>query len=134
MSADDELVFRCLAEAGRLVPITSTFPSTTNTVLTTLWTGHSPAAHGVLAFELYLRELGVAASTLFFWPIHRRRRDSLAEWGVDARTFVPVPGLAERLADQGIVTRGFLSKAYADSILSRIHRRGMRDCYWPARV
>ena len=126
MAADDGLVFHRLAQDGRLVPITSTFPSTTNNVLSTLWTGYGPAAHGVLAYELYLRELGVAASTLFFWPIYYRRRDTLADWGLEPERFVPVPGLAEQLATQGIVTCGFINKAYADSFLSKIHRRGMQ--------
>ena len=127
MAQDERLVFHRLADAGSLMPITSTFPSTTNTVLSTLWTGFSPAAHGILAYELYLRELGVAASTLFFWPIAHRRRDSLAEWGIDADKFVPVPGLATQLAAHGIMTRSLISKAYAESLLSRIHRRGVRE-------
>jgi hypothetical protein len=129
MAADDELVFHQLAQAGRLLPITSTFPSTTNTVLTTLWTGYSPATHGVLAYELYLRELGVAASALFFWPVHHRQRDSLADWGIDDQTFVPVPSLPEQLLAHGITTRTFISKAYSNSMLSRIHRRGVRQTY-----
>lgn len=129
MLADDGLVFHQLAHAGHLLPITSTFPSTTNTVLTTLWTGYSPAAHGVLAYELYLRELGVTASTLFFWPMYHRQRDSLADWGIDPETFVPVPSLAEQLHTRGITTRTFVSKVYVNSILSRIHRRGVRQSY-----
>lgn len=127
MAADGDLILHKLVEAGRLVPLTTTFPSTTNSVLTTLWTGYSPAAHGVLAYELYLRELGVAASTLFFWPIHHRQRDELGDWGLEAEEFCPVPGLAQRLASQGVDAYSLLNKAYADSMLSRIHRRGMRD-------
>jgi hypothetical protein len=126
IAANPNLAFARLAAAGRLVPITSTFPSTTNTVLTTLWTGCSPAAHGVLAYELYLRELGVAASALFFWPVSYRQRDALADWGLKSEEFVPLPGLAERLAKQGIDTYGLISKAYGDSFLSRIHRRGAK--------
>ena len=127
LSGSGPLVFQRLAEAGRLVPITSTFPSTTNTVLTTLWTGRSPAAHGVLAYELYLRELGVAASALFFWPVHHRKRDVLTEWGLEADTFVPAPSLAEQLSAQEIDTYVLISKAYASSFLSRIHSRGTRE-------
>jgi hypothetical protein len=127
MSGSRPLVFQRLAEVGRLVPITSTFPSTTNTVLTTLWTGYSPATHGVLAFELYLRELGVAASALFFWPVRYRKRDILTEWGLEADTFVPVPGLAKQLSVQGIDSYALISKAYASSFLSKIHRRGTRE-------
>jgi hypothetical protein len=129
MEADAGLVFHRLAEAGRLVPITSLFPSTTNAALTTLWSGYSPAAHGVLAYELYLRELGVAASTLFFWPVYYRQRDALSTWGIDAETFVPVPSLAKQLSDHGITTRLFISRAYVDSMLSRIHTRDIHRVY-----
>jgi hypothetical protein len=50
----------------------------------------------------------------------------LADWGLDAESFVPVPSLAAQLSAQGITTRTLISKAYAESILSRIHRRGVR--------
>jgi hypothetical protein len=129
MAADEELVFHRLAEAGDLFPLTSTFPSTTNAVLTTLWSGYSPAVHGVLAYELYLRELGVAASTLFFWPVYHRQRDVLSAWGLEAESFVPVPSLAGQLSQHGVTTRLFLNRAYADSMLSRIHTRDVRKTY-----
>jgi hypothetical protein len=129
MASDEGLVFHELAEAGCLVPLTSTFPSTTNAVLTTLWSGYSPAAHGVLAYELYLRELGVAASTLFFWPVYHRQRDVLSAWGLQAESFVPVPSLASQLSQHGVTTRLFLNRAYADSMLSRIHTRDVRRTY-----
>ncbi|NPA93714.1 MAG: alkaline phosphatase family protein, partial [Chloroflexi bacterium] len=37
-----------LAEEGILAPLTSIAPSTTAAALTTLWTGQSPAEHGVM--------------------------------------------------------------------------------------
>ena len=129
MASDEGLVFHRLAEVGHLVPLTSIFPSTTNAVLTTLWSGYSPAAHGVLAYELYLREFGVAASTLFFWPVYHRQRDALAAWGLDVEKFVPVPSLARQLSQHGVTTRLFLNRAYLDSMLSRIHTRGARQTY-----
>ncbi len=129
MASDDGLVFHGLAEAGCLIPLTSTFPSTTNAVLTTLWSGYSPAAHGVLAYELYLRELGVAASTLFFWPVYHRQRDVLSAWGLEAESFVPVPSLARQLSQHGVTTRLFLNRVYLDSMLSRIHTRDARQTY-----
>ncbi len=38
--------------------ITSVFPSTTATVLTTLFTGKKPCEHGVLGFQTFIREMG----------------------------------------------------------------------------
>lgn len=129
MATREDLVFSRLAQAGRLVPLTSTWPSTTNNVLTTLWTGYSPAAHGVLAYELYLRELGTAVSALFFWPVAYPRRDLLAEWGIDPETFVPMASLGTRLERQGIVTHAFINKAYSGSLLSRLHSRGVQTVH-----
>ncbi|MBE0699314.1 MAG: alkaline phosphatase family protein, partial [Anaerolineaceae bacterium] len=40
------------AEESALAPLTSMSPSTTSTVLTTLWTGQFPAQHGVLGYEM----------------------------------------------------------------------------------
>lgn len=126
MQADPTLIFHRLAAAGSLVPLTSTFPSTTCTALTTLWTGYAPAAHGNLAFEVFLRELGVAASTLFFWPVHQPRRDALLGWNLDPDTFVPVPGLAQQLAERGVTTHSLTDKSYASSAFSRIIHRGVK--------
>ena len=46
------------AENCLLVPLTSVVPSTTSAVLTTLWTGRSPAEHGILGYELFLKGHG----------------------------------------------------------------------------
>jgi len=127
MARGDVPAWNRLAERGALFPITTVFPSTTNAVLTTLWTGYSPAAHGLLAFELYLREFGVAASALFFWPVACHQHDLLVEWGLKPEDFVPVPALGETLTKQGIAVRTFTRKTYAESALSQMHRRGLEQ-------
>ena len=45
-----------LVSSGLLGALTSVVPSTTSAALTTLWTGRSPAEHGILGYELFLRE------------------------------------------------------------------------------
>jgi hypothetical protein len=127
MARGDVPAWNRLAERGALFPITTIFPSTTNAVLTTLWTGYSPAAHGLLAFELYLREFGVAASALFFWPAAYHRHDLLVEWGLEPEDFVPVPALGGTLNKQGIAVRTFTRETYAESALSQMHRRGLEQ-------
>jgi hypothetical protein len=125
MARGDVPAWSRLAERGAFFPITTVFPSTTNAVLTTLWTGYSPAAHGLLAYELYLREFGVAASALFFWPVACHQHDLLVEWGLEPKDFVPVPALGETFSRQGIAVRTFTRERYIDSALSQIHRRGL---------
>ncbi|MBN1935727.1 MAG: alkaline phosphatase family protein [Anaerolineae bacterium] len=126
MQADPSLVFHRLAAAGSLLPLTSTFLSTTCTALTTLWTGCAPAAHGSLAFEVFLREFGAAASILFFWPVHHHHRDALTGWGLNPETFIPLPGLAQQLAAQGVVTHSLIDKSYASSAFTRMTQRGVK--------
>ncbi len=125
MKIDSGPILHRLVEAGRILPLTSTFPSTTCTALTSLWTGYAPAAHGSLAFEVFLREIGTAASLLFFWPISFRQRDSLAGWGLDAAQFIPLPGLAARLSAQGVYTCALLDKSFASSMFTQTLQRGV---------
>ena len=127
MARGDVPAWNRLAERGAFFPITTVFPSTTNAVLTTLWTGHSPAAHGLLAYELYLREFGVAASALFFWPVAYHRHDLLVEWGLKPEDFIPVPAVGDVLGKQGIAVRTFVRETYAESALSQMHRRGLEQ-------
>src|SRR4030042_5735559 len=51
-------VWARLAETGKLSALTSICPSTTTAALTSLWTGRSPAAHGIARYELWLKEYG----------------------------------------------------------------------------
>ena len=54
-----DCVWGSLARRGRLLPMTSIYPSTTATTPATILTGHPPIAHGLLGYELWLREYGV---------------------------------------------------------------------------
>jgi predicted AlkP superfamily pyrophosphatase or phosphodiesterase len=126
---DETLVFRRLADAGRLFPITSTFPSTTTATLTSLWTGRTPAEHGLIGYVLFLREFGVMADLIHLAPRGRKDggKETLLDWGLKAEGFVPVPGLAESLAADGIVTRSLILKDYLGSFLSQLHHRGVTE-------
>ena len=52
-------IFGDLAARGSLAPITSVFPSTTVSALTSIWTGLPPLRHGFLGTRLLLQKLGV---------------------------------------------------------------------------
>ncbi|MCX6095450.1 MAG: alkaline phosphatase family protein, partial [Candidatus Bipolaricaulota bacterium] len=51
-----DLYLHSLIERGAFVPITSVFPSTTVSALTTFSTGLTPQEHGMVGYRLYLRE------------------------------------------------------------------------------
>jgi hypothetical protein len=119
------LAFSRLAEDGRLFPITSVFPSTTTTALACLWTGYSPAQHGLVGSDLYLPEFGMVVDTLGFCPAGEPRRDQLVKRGLEPEAFLPVPGLAKRLAEQGVTTRVLIHSELRNTGLSRLYFRGV---------
>ncbi len=127
MDRGDDLVFHRLAEAGRLVPLTTTFLSTTNSVLSAIWTGHPPAEHGLLAYELYLREWMMAVEAIGFSSPFEPFTNTLTRWGFDPETFLPVPSVAQQLGPQGIPTYAVIHKQFTTTPLSRMHFRGVKE-------
>ncbi|RLC89953.1 MAG: hypothetical protein DRI37_02710 [Chloroflexi bacterium] len=129
LAQDDELIFHRLAEQGRLLPLTTIFPSTTNNVLSTLRTGAPPVRHGLLAYELYLREWQMAVECITFSPLAYRAPGQLEAWGFDAEHFLPVPTLSQQLSVQGILSYQVIAKRLVNGALSQMHYRGLRHVY-----
>ncbi len=119
--------FHDLSEAGRLIPLTSVFPSTTDAALVSVSTGRPPAEHGWLAYNLYLRELGIAANAIVLSPIWTRNTDQLVEWGLDPASLIPVPNLAERLAATGIRCGGVYHAGFHGTGFSRMLYKGVAE-------
>jgi hypothetical protein len=119
--------FAGLAEAGRLVPLTSVFPSTTDAALVSLGTGRPPAEHGWLAYEMYLRELGIAANAILLCPVWTRQSDLFLRWGLEPETLVSGPTLAQHLAQEGILSRAVLHTFYQNSGFSKMLYRGFAE-------
>jgi hypothetical protein len=119
--------FSRLAGAGRLVPLTSVVPSTTDAALISLRSGRSPAEHGWLAYEMYLRELGVAANAINLCPVWGGKRDLLVDWGLDPEKMVTVPTLAEQLAAAEISSLGLLAAYLRNSGFSKMLYRGTAE-------
>jgi len=111
-----------LIEAGSFAPLTSVFPSTTTSALTSLCTGRAPAGHGMLAYVLYLKRFATVVEMIRLRPFYGQ--GSLTAWGFEPETFVPVPGTGELLAQQGVLTAHFMHGGIVTSPLSRIFYRG----------
>ena len=58
-----------LPQDSLLAALTSVAPSTTAAALTTLWTGAYPAEHGVIGYELFLKEYGMIANMITHNPV-----------------------------------------------------------------
>ena len=125
--AEEGSVVRRLAQAGRLVPLTSVFPSTTVAALTTLWTGRTPLGHSFVGTRLLLREQGVLANMLRLAPAAHGQRGELLDWGWEPEEFVTVPSLGQRLTAGGIKTVAHTHRSFIGGTLTRVFLRGMED-------
>ncbi|MDY7080268.1 MAG: alkaline phosphatase family protein [Chloroflexota bacterium] len=121
----EDTFFRRLAQAGRLIPLTSVFPSTTTTALTTLWTGRTPLGHGFLGTKLLLSNQGVLANMLHLAPAAHNQPEGLLNWGWEPETFVTTPSLAGQLAAGGVQTVAHTYLPHVAGGLSRIFMRGV---------
>jgi len=123
----EETGFSRLAEAGVLVPLTSVFPSTTMAAMSSIWTGRTPADHGFLGRRLFLSEYGFVADMIRLMPALNGRPGSLMDWGWVPEDFVPVPHLAQLLAEAGGRTVAHLYGPHAGGGLSRLFLRGVEE-------
>jgi len=106
---------------GLFLPLTSITPSTTSAALTTLWTGRFPAEHGIIGYELFLKEYGFTAnmithsvSAFVKEPIDIR----LA--GFNPAQSLPIETLGQHLARFGVQTRVYQHESIVSSGLSHM--------------
>ena len=117
-------VWRNLLQNGLLAPLTSISPSTTSAALTTLWSGRSPASHGILGYEVWLREYGMVANMILHAPMtFRGEVGTLSKAGFDPQTFLPVPTLGPHLRAHGITPYAFQHISIANSGLSQMFQQ-----------
>lgn len=110
------------ARRGLLGALTSIVPSTTSAALTTLWTGHSPAEHGILGYEIFLKEFGLIANMITHAPAaFDGRAGLLYNAGFNPETFLPVQTIGPRLQAAGVDLHAFLHYSISGSGLSRMH-------------
>jgi len=113
-----------LADA-EISPLTSISPSTTATALSTLWTGEPPAAHGILGYELWLKEFGILSNMILHTPAASRNTvGSLYNAGMNATDFVPSKAIARHLNEYGVKTRSFQHQSIVNSGLSAMLDEG----------
>jgi len=114
-------VWSLLAEQGRLAALTSITPSTTSSVLTSLWTGRSPAEHGVIGYELWLKEYGVVSNMILHNPISfENDPGSLTRAGFKPEQFLNLPTMGAHLATYGIRTYALQHRSIIRSGLSQM--------------
>lgn len=113
-------VWKTLVPAGVLAPITSMLPSTTSTCLPTLWSGLSPLEHGMVGYELWLKEYGVVANMVKHAPFTIESPGSLEKAGFKPETALPGTTLGRHLATHGVATYAYQHHSITRSGLSRM--------------
>jgi hypothetical protein len=126
---DPACVWARLAQQGLLLPMTSVYPSTTGTALATLLTGVEPISHGLLGYELWLREYGVLAEMLSLKPAYGTGKETLVDYGLVPEAFLPVPGLGALLAKAGVPTTAVVPAQFTRGTLTRMCYRGFTKVF-----
>jgi predicted AlkP superfamily pyrophosphatase or phosphodiesterase len=111
---------------GSYIPLTSVFPPTTTTALTSLATGVSPIIHGVLGYKLFLQDPGAVVNMIKL-STPGGADNSLEKLGIKLDKFIPVPTLYQRLSESGVSTTLFLPKHITDSGLSHVLYQGVGE-------
>lgn len=112
-------IWQRLLSQSTLAPLTSIVPATTSAALTTLWTGRTPAEHGVVGYEVFLKEYGLIANMITHSPSSFVGDvGGLKRAGFQAETFLPVPTLGPHLAAHGVHPYAFQHLSISRSGLS----------------
>ena len=102
--------------------VTSTFPSTTTTALSSIFTGALPAEHGMLGFILFLKEYGFLTNMIELSPFGYGR-DLLR----DRMDFsLPVRTIFQTLSEVGVRSASLIPSNYTRSGLSKMLHAGSK--------
>ncbi|MFC2105456.1 alkaline phosphatase family protein [Candidatus Bipolaricaulota bacterium] len=117
-------VLKELGEDGCQVPLTSVYPSTTVSALTSLSTGLTPLEHGMIGYRLYLREIASITNMIRFTTLGNSRPESAFAIGLDPQTLIPQPTFHGHLDASGVSTHSVLPHHISASGLSTTLYRG----------
>jgi len=121
LKEDKSIIWHSLLKQGVLAPITSISPSTTCAAITSLWTDSSAAKHGIMGYEMWLKEYGVSANMIEHKPItYRGGGGNLSLAGFDPETFLPVGSITDQFSTGGVDVHAFQHHSIINSGLSRM--------------
>ncbi|UCD99877.1 MAG: alkaline phosphatase family protein [Chloroflexota bacterium] len=114
-------VWARMVEQGVLAPLTSIMPSTTAAALPTLWTGTSAAAHGIVGYEMWLKEYGMVINAILHSPMsYQGEAGSLRKAGFVPQNFLETKMLGTHLTTNGIQVHAFQHRSITYSGLSQM--------------
>ena len=115
-------IWTSMIQNGLVAPLTSVVPSTTSSSLTTLWTGRSPASHGIIGYEMWLKEYAMVGNMILHSPMTFAgdTPGSLNKAGFSPQAFLKLPTLGTHLLGCGVKAYAFSHYSIANSGLSRM--------------
>jgi len=106
---------------GIYTPLTSIVPSTTSAALTTLWTGKLPIEHGIIGYELFLKEFGCITNMITHSAASFiNHQANIIGAGFDPPNFLPVTTLGAHLRNNDVKAHVFQHHTIAGSGLSQM--------------
>lgn len=107
--------------------ITSVFPSTTATAITTFLTADAPQQHALTGWYMWFKEIGLVAAPLPFTT--RAGGVSLASTGVDARRLLAGRPVADALDTRCFIVqrRDLVDTSYTNAFRGKAEVRGYRS-------
>jgi hypothetical protein len=110
-----------LIKDGLLAPVTSITPSTTSAALTSLWTGRSAVEHGIVGYEMWLKEYGMVVNAITHAPMYfKHDAGGLRRAGFNPRNFMSLPTLGSHLLANGVKAHAFQHFSIAHSGVSQM--------------
>lgn len=105
-------------------PLTTVFPSTTSTAITTLSTGKSPGEHGIIGYTMFVKELGTIVNMLDFKAVNSPKDETIFEKGIPPEEFLGIPTFYQLLSREGIQSFVLTKNYILGSGLSKITHAG----------
>lgn len=111
-------IFLELAQKGSLKPLTTVFPSTTSTVLTSIFSGLSPAQHQILGYHMFSKKYGLVFDTLNMKPVYGY--SGHVELAMDYSSSIkPLPLLQQNGVKTFVVTRSSIAGSGLSQIIHK---------------
>ncbi|MEM8859822.1 MAG: alkaline phosphatase family protein, partial [Chloroflexota bacterium] len=124
---DHPLLTDLAARAAVTETITSVFPSTTVNALSSIWTGHAPAQHGLVGLRLLDTDFNAVNFMINLHPLYLRKKDAMVDAGFVPENYLAVPGIAQQFAKESVPTVDIKGREIVHSALSRMHGRGVAE-------
>ncbi|MCD6545166.1 MAG: alkaline phosphatase family protein [Thermotogae bacterium] len=104
-------------------PMSSVFPTTTASALTTLNTGLTPLQHGMVGYILFLKEFGLLANMIELTPVGMER-DLLIKLGLNPMKFMNNPTIHELLKEGNVGSFTVTASVFKNTGFNKMHTNG----------